>query len=138
MKQNYIEKHVEDQIQLTIRDINSESRRSANGLHPNSDLPNIFLIQNKGKGPPGRMRRSALPYCLIRDNRLVAIRASHPEPVEGSKIHFQTEFRQMKRAMRKSFLTHEDDYHGEFHQTIEKTNYKQMNFNIKHQIFNHN
>jgi len=26
----------------------------------------------------------------------------------------------MKRAMRKSFLTRENDYHGEFHLTIKK------------------
>jgi len=26
----------------------------------------------------------------------------------------------MKRAMRKSYLTHEDNYNGEFHMTIEK------------------
>lgn len=25
-------------------------------LEPLNDIPNIFLIQNKGKGPPGRSR----------------------------------------------------------------------------------
>jgi len=65
----------------------------------NNSLANIFLTQNKGKGPPGRTRNPIRTCCLIPDNQ--------PAPLIGGKIH-------------------------------PHVNNKQMNFNIKYQIFNHN
>lgn len=39
----------------------------------NEGIPNIFLIQNKGKGPPGRICIPELVYGSIRDNQPVTL-----------------------------------------------------------------
>ncbi len=39
----------------------------------------IFLIRNKGKGPPGRTRSPGMAYCSTRDNQPLAFNPHHPE-----------------------------------------------------------
>jgi len=47
---------------------------------------NIFLIQNLGKGPPGRTRSPAMAYCLRPDNK--------PATSNGSKIYYYNQLLQ--------------------------------------------
>jgi len=98
MKQNYVENQVEDQIQLTIRDVNSGIHHLAIRLQPNTDLPNIFLIQNKGKGPPGRTRNPVRSCCLIPDNQ--------PATLTGGKIHSQTNNKRMNLNIKYQIFNH--------------------------------
>lgn len=53
MKQIYIEEQAKDQVYQNFGDTTSEVQRLLIRVQPNSDFLNIFLIQNKGKGPPG-------------------------------------------------------------------------------------
>lgn len=55
MKQIYIEKQAKDQVHQNFRNANSEIQHSIIREQPNSDFLNIFLIQNKGEGPPGNV-----------------------------------------------------------------------------------
>jgi hypothetical protein len=70
----------------------------------NYGLPNIFLIQNKGKGPPGRTRSLGLTSWLYLDNKFAVYRSQHPEPVEGSKTPIENEF--------KAFIKIKNLYHN--------------------------
>ena len=56
MEQNYIEKQVKNQIQLIVRETNSEVNYSALRFQSKLKLSGIFIIPNKGKGPPGQQR----------------------------------------------------------------------------------
>ena len=56
MEQNYIEKQVKNQIQLIVRETNSEVNYSALRFQSKLKLSGIFIIPNKGKGPPGQTR----------------------------------------------------------------------------------
>ena len=45
---------------------------------------NIFLAQNKGKGPPGRVRSPGAGWCLRPDNQQTSIK--------NNKANYNTEF----------------------------------------------
>ena len=94
------------------------------------DFLNIFMIQNKGKGPPGRMRSPGMAFCPTRDNQPLDfndhysercpeccpefiegfiegfvegfIEGSLPEPVEG-KNQIENE---LQTHIKSNFLTH--------------------------------
>jgi len=85
MEQNYIEKQVKNQIQLIVRETNSEVKYSASRLQSKLKLSNIFLIRNKGKGPPGRMRSPGMAYCLYIENEL----QMHIKPNFLSQLNLQ-------------------------------------------------
>ena len=85
MKQGLHEPRANCQTRLDI--VNTKSRKSSTLFSIPSDdgISDIFLIRNKGKGPPGRTLDSGIAYCLIKYNKLEAFSTSHLEPVEGSK-----------------------------------------------------
>ncbi|MDD2306716.1 MAG: hypothetical protein PHP53_18595 [Prolixibacteraceae bacterium] len=92
MEQNYIEKQVKNQIQLIVRGTNSEVKYSALRFQSKLKLSNIFLIRNKGKGPPGRMRSPGMAYCPTRDNQPVYIENElqmHIKPNFLSQLNLQ-------------------------------------------------
>ncbi|MCX6236040.1 MAG: hypothetical protein NTY07_00555 [Bacteroidia bacterium] len=50
---------------------------------------NIFLMQNKGKGPPGRVRSPGAGCCLKPDN--------HPVALKSSKNYYKTKFQHFNK-----------------------------------------
>jgi len=61
-------------------------------------LMNIFLVQNKGKGPPGRVRSPVAGCCLKPDN--------HETAVESSKIVYKTQFQYFTIYHFSNFYSH--------------------------------
>lgn len=86
MEQNYIEHQVKNQIQLTIREANSEVKYSTFRFRSKPKLSNIFMTQNKGKGPPGRTSSPGLAYCPTRDNQPLTLKITNNYLI---KIKFQ-------------------------------------------------
>jgi len=77
------EKLTESHSSKRIRIIEPEKYLTTLIIRRNLKIPNIFLIQNKGKGPPGRTRSPGLVDYLTRANQPAAFPKSHPEFVEG-------------------------------------------------------
>ena len=96
MKQIYIENQEKDQVYQNYRDASSESHRPTNRIQSDTDLPNIFLIQNKGKGPPGRMRAPVLACCLSRVNKPVAFSAWCQSPSKEIENKLMTHINKSK------------------------------------------
>jgi hypothetical protein len=80
MKEHYLDKQMSIQINQRLRETH---RGVQNALIPDQsslDLTSIFLVQNKGKGPPGRTRS---PGAIYSDHLCLAFRAMPQEQVLG-------------------------------------------------------
>jgi hypothetical protein len=81
------EKLTENHSSKRIRIIEPEKYLTKLIIRRNLKIPNIFLIQNKGKGPPGRTRSPGLVDYLTRANQPAAFPKSPPmhcpEFIEG-------------------------------------------------------
>lgn len=134
MKQIDLSNAVPNQLSLSIKDACHGMNKLTNRVLPNDArcqsplrLPacrrgregqgggfNIFLIQNKGKGPPGRMRSPALACSLIRADK----RNPHPEPVKGLEPELVEGWSLNPSKAENEFITH-----------INKSNFlSQLNF----------
>ena len=91
MKQELQEPKTKCQTRLDI--VNAKSRKSSIhfSIPSKAGISDIFLIRNKGKGPPGRTRNPGLESCLTRDEKHLSFRAPKIEPVEGSKTLIENE-----------------------------------------------
>lgn len=100
MKQIYTHKTNPILKQTSTRNINPKPFSMLVQPQTKLDFLNIFMIQNKGKGPPGRTRSPGMAYCPTRDNQPLAFNAQYPELIEESKIlnenelqtHIKTKF----------------------------------------------
>ena len=101
MEQNYIDKQVKNQIQLIVRETNSEVNHSAFRFQSKLKLSSIFIIPNKGKGPPGRMRSPG--YFPEHPPDEVATPDSVSNPV-GGKGHIINSI-QFFKTINSNFLT---------------------------------
>ncbi|BBE18700.1 hypothetical protein AQPE_2864 [Aquipluma nitroreducens] len=91
MEQNYIEKQVKNQIQLIVRETNSEVNYSALRFQSKLKLSGIFIIPNKGKGPPGQTRSPGYFPKHPPDEVATPDRVSNPVRGKGhifNSIHF--------------------------------------------------
>ena len=87
MEQNYIEKQVKNQIQLIVRETNSEVNYSALRFQSKLKLSGIFIIPNKGKGPPGQTRSPGYFPEHPPDEVATPNRVSNPVRGEGHIIN---------------------------------------------------
>jgi len=71
------------------------SNYSANWLSQ-VEGPNIFLVRNKGKGPPGQVRSPGVAYCLNPVNPIAAI--------QSNKTLLITEFQIFKQIQHPNFI----------------------------------
>jgi hypothetical protein len=62
-----------------------------------SELINIFLVQNKGKGPPGRIRSPVAGYCLEPDNYKAA---------KSRKMDYKSQFQYFNNYHFSIFYSH--------------------------------
>jgi len=88
MKQIYTHKTNPILKQTSTRNINPKPFSMLVQPQTKLDFLNIFIIQNKGKGPPGRTRSPGMAFCPARDNQPLAFNPHHPERCPGGCPEF--------------------------------------------------
>jgi hypothetical protein len=91
MKQELHEIKTNCQTRLDILNDKSRKLNVLFSIPSNDGISDIFLIRNKGKGPPGRTKDSGMASSLIRNDELLSFRALHPEPGEVCKTPIENE-----------------------------------------------
>lgn len=79
MEQIYTHKTNSIQKQTSTRNINPKPFSMLVQPQTKLDFLNIFIIRNKGKGPPGRTRGPGMANCPARDNQPLAFNPQYSE-----------------------------------------------------------
>lgn len=120
MKKFYLQNTVSKQNPEVSTDTCSGSFQTYRWVPPKSDLPNNFLIQNKGKGPPGRQRSPGVGNGLFPDHppddifipgrvqNPVRDGTSHKQPLkirQLAELYINTEYKYFITITKHNFLT---------------------------------
>lgn len=96
------EKLTNNQKLKGIRNVTSGKYLTNLIVRQDLNIPNIFLIQNKGKGPPGRTCSPGLVDYLTRANQPAAFNEPPPELIEGNKTFNENEMSMICRNINRN------------------------------------